>query len=143
MSRQTAIQKTTRNEIEVNTPQAQPAPQPSHTWSYLPAIDVLEWKHEYTIVCDAPGLVAEQINLTYENGVLNLHAPVQPRTSPQVNYLRQEYGVGDFDRAIPLGRLAEFVDGDRMSAIYETGVLTVHLPKLEGAHGKRIHVKAG
>lgn len=143
MSRQTAIQKTTTNEVEVSTPPApQSKPAPSDPWSYLPAIDVVEWKHEYTIACDAPGVAADQIDLTYVNGVLNLHGPVQPRYPQQVKFLRQEYGVGDFDRSIPLGRLAEFVDGDRISATYEYGVLTVHLPKVAAAQGKRIAVQA-
>jgi HSP20 family protein len=143
MSRQTAIQTTSANDIQVpSQPQnlAAPVEQP---WSYLPAIDVIEAEHEYTIVCDAPGLVNDQISLTYEAGVLNLHGPVASRYPQPVKFLRQEYGVGDFDRSIPLGRLAGFIDRERMSARYECGVLSVHLPKLASARGRKVRVSVG
>ena len=142
MSRQTAIQTTNANDIQV---QAQPQSLPARTeqpWSYLPAMDVTETEHEYTIVLDAPGLVSDQITLTYETGIINLHGPVAPRSPQNVKFLRQEYGVGDFDRSIPLGRLVEFIDGDRISARYELGVLQVHLPKLASVQGRKVRVKA-
>jgi HSP20 family protein len=142
MSRQTAIQTTKSNEIQVNSPQAQPELGQPQGWSYLPAIDVLEWNEKYTIECDAPGLQVDQIELTFENGVLHLHAPVAQRYSPNARFLRQEYGVGDFDRTMPLGRLAEFVDSDKISATYEAGVLTIHLPKLAKAQGRKIQVRS-
>lgn len=142
MSRQTAIQTTNANDIQVQTqPQNLPA-RVENSWSYVPAIDVIETDQEYTIVFDAPGLISDQISLTYEAGVLNLHGPVAPRYPQSVKFLRQEYGVGDFDRSIPLGRLAEFIDGDRISARYEYGVLSVYLPKLASAQGRKIRVKA-
>jgi HSP20 family protein len=142
MSRQTAIQTTNSNEIQVNSQPQNPQSQPQNQgWSYVPALDVIEWSDKYTIECDAPGLQVEQVELTFENGVLNLHAPVPQRYPQDCRVLRQEYGVGDFDRTIPLGRLAEFVDGDRISASYETGVLTIHLPKLASAKGRQIKVR--
>jgi HSP20 family molecular chaperone IbpA len=110
-------------------------------WSYTPAMDVMETANEYVIQCDAPGVQSDAINLTYESGVLHVHGRVPTRGPSSGQYLRQEYGVGDFDRQIPLGRLAEFVDGERLSAEYALGVLTIHLPKLEFAQPRRIQVK--
>jgi HSP20 family protein len=110
-------------------------------WSYIPAIDVYEVADAYVIECDAPGLKPDGIELTYDSGVLRLHGEV-PSRHEQATFLRQEYGVGDFDREIPLGRLAEFVDGERAEAGYQHGVLTVWLPKLEVAKARRISVKA-
>lgn len=144
MTRQTAIQTSQSNQVQVQTPANQRVAhesQPSQ-WSYIPAIDVIEWEREYSIVCDAPGLKHDEITLTYESGVLNLHGFVLPRYPQDSRFLRQEYGVGDFDRVIPLGRFAEFIDGERISATYESGVLTVHLPKMSKALGRKIEVKA-
>ena len=135
MSRQNAIQTATTNDIQVHT-QAQP-PQ---AWSYLPVMDVIETENEYAIVLDAPGVVRDQVTLTYEAGVVHLHGPVAPRYPSNGKFLRQEYGVGDFDRTIPLGRLAEFVDGDRISAEYELGVVTVRMPKLAGSQPRQIRI---
>src|SRR5688500_16564894 len=103
---------------------------------------MIEWPREYTLECDVPGLSPQEISLTYENGVLHLHSPVTPRYAENLRFLRQEYGAGDFDRMIPLGRLAEFVDCDHISAEYELGVLKIRLPKLESAHGKKIAVQS-
>jgi HSP20 family protein len=110
-------------------------------WSYTPAMDVYELPDAYVIECDAPGLQADGIDITFEAGVLHLHGNVTPRHNEGLGYLRQEYGVGDFDREIPLGRLVEFVDGDKAEADYAHGVLTVRLPKLEMAQPRRIAVK--
>lgn len=108
-------------------------------WSYTPAIDVYELSDAYVIACDAPGVKAEAIELTYESGVLHLHGEVPSRTTGS-KLLRHEYGVGDFDREIPLGRLAEFVDGEHATAEYDQGVLSVRLPKLAAAQPRRIEV---
>ena len=139
MSRQTAIQKT-NNTVQTTTSPA--APDQSNSWSYLPQIDVSEWSEEFTIVCDAPGLKANEFNITYENGQLIVHGPVSPRYPENVQFLRQEYGVGDFYREIPLGRLTELVDADGIGAEYALGVLTIHLPKLAMAKPRTIGVKA-
>jgi HSP20 family protein len=108
-------------------------------WSYTPAIDVYEMPDAYFIACDAPGVKAEAIELTYESGVLHLHGEV-PLRSTGSRFLRHEYGVGDFDREIPLGRLAEFVDGENATAEYAHGVLSIRLPKLAAAQPRRIEV---
>ncbi len=110
-------------------------------WSYAPAIDVYETPNAYVIECDAPGLKADGINLTFESGSLHLHGEVVQRVPADASFLRQEYGVGDFDREIPLGRIVEFVDGDKAEAEYAHGVLTIRLPKIEVAQPRRIEVK--
>jgi HSP20 family protein len=140
MSQNTAIQTTNSNTVQVR-PNTEPAQQ--ETWSYIPPIDVLEWDQEYTIECDAPGLNAHEIDLSYEAGNLRLHGKVSPRYSQDVQFITQEYGVGNFDRVIALGRLAEFVDMDRLSAEYHDGVLTIHLRKLAAAQPRKVKVKCG
>ena len=140
MSRQTAIQTTSANQIQVDAAQSPQRNTAASPWSYMPAMDVVEHQHEFTIDFDAPGIARDQIDLAYDNGELSLHGGVPPRWPESVKPLRQEYGVGDFDRSIPLGRIAEFIDGERISAIYESGVLTVHLPKLASARSRKIPV---
>jgi HSP20 family protein len=112
-------------------------------WSYTPPIDVYESNDSYVIECDAPGMKPDAISLTYDRGVLHLHGQVAPRQPSNTRFLRQEYGVGDFDREIALGRLAEFVDADRLSADYAEGVLTVRLPKMVFAQPRRVEIKVG
>jgi HSP20 family protein len=125
-------------------PVAAAEPQPTRQrseWSYTPAIDVYETPTAYVIECDAPGLKADGIDLTFEGGSLHLHGEVAQRVVGEVTFLRQEYGVGDFDREIPLGRISEFVDPNKAEAEYAHGVLTIRLPKLEAAQPRRIEVR--
>jgi HSP20 family protein len=110
-------------------------------WSYAPAIDLFELPDAYVIEADAPGLKSDGIEITYEAGTLHLHGAVATRHAEHAKFLRQEYGVGDFDREIPLGRIAEFVDAGKSEAEYAHGVLTIRLPKLEVAQPRRIEVK--
>lgn len=110
-------------------------------WSYAPAIDVYETPASFVIECDAPGLKPDGIDLTFEQGVLKLHGQVAQRANTSASFLRQEYGVGDFDREIPLGRIADQVNGEQIAAGYAHGVLTIQLPKLEIAKTRRIEVK--
>lgn len=145
MSRETAIQPTKSHDVSVNACQCEPTDaqrRESNGWSYRPPIDVVEYANEFTIELDAPGIDASEIELSYEHGVLSMHAPVRQRVPQNARFVRQEYGVGDFDRRIPLGRIAEFVDDQALSATYTSGVLTVRLPKLAQAHARKIEVKS-
>jgi HSP20 family protein len=139
MARQTAIQTTNSNNVPMRS--SQPANE-GEGWSYVPQIDVLEGTDSFSVVCDAPGLSASDINLTFESGVLHIDGRVAQRYPQDVKFLRQEYGVGDFYRQITLGRLSEFVDGERISADYASGVLTIHMPKLEAARPRKIEVQS-
>jgi HSP20 family protein len=135
MSRSTAIQATNAVPHTAIT-----RDENRESWSYVPQVDVLEASQEFLLICDAPGLSTDNINLTFENGVLHIDGRVPQRYPEDIQFLRQEYGVGDFYREITLGRLAEFVDGERLAAEYAEGVLTIHLPKVEAAKPKKITV---
>jgi HSP20 family protein len=115
----------------------------SESWSYMPSIDVVEQGDAYIIEADAPGVMPTDMDITYENGVLHIHGRVAGRMPAEGRFIRQEYGVGDFDRSIPLGRLAEFIDGEHIGATHADGVLKVRLPKLRTAQARRVEVRAG
>jgi HSP20 family protein len=109
-------------------------------WSYRPRIDVTEDANEFTILADMPGTTAEDIRINFESRNLTIHGTVRSRQPRDTEYLAHEYGVGDFDRELVL---SEAVDTDRISAEYERGILTVHLPKSEEAKPRRIPVRPG
>jgi HSP20 family molecular chaperone IbpA len=74
----------------------------------------------------------------YENEQLYISGRVTIRNEG-LQVLRQEYGVGDFQRTFTIG---ESIDPQAISAEVHNGVLVVHLPKSEAAKPKRIAVKA-
>ena len=80
----------------------------------------------------------EDINLTFENGVLTLKGErkVQQEVNKE-NYQRIERRHGVFSRSFTLPNT---VDAGKISASYKDGVLTIRLPQREEAKPKQIAV---
>jgi HSP20 family protein len=80
----------------------------------------------------------EDINLTFENGVLTLKGErkVQQEVKKE-NYQRIERRHGVFSRSFTLPNT---VDAGKISASYKDGVLTIRLPQREEAKPKQIAV---
>ncbi|UCD74433.1 MAG: Hsp20/alpha crystallin family protein [Phycisphaerales bacterium] len=106
--------------------------------TFQPRVDIIDTNDEFLVVADVPGASQETIDVTYQDDVLTIDVPVEHHGVGPVAVLRQEYGVGSFQRRFVVEAP---VDADRMSAHYEHGVLTIHLPKAEKAKGRRIKVK--
>lgn len=105
---------------------------------YRPAVDILELSDELRVIANVPGAKPEQIDVRFENGVLTIHAEVAPRQEDVV-YLQREYGVRDFYRVF---EISQAIDARRITAAYEDGVLTLHLPKVEAAVARKIEVRS-
>lgn len=105
---------------------------------FRPNVDIIEKPDELTLFADIPGASAESIEVSFENGVLTLHAAVADRQTDLTRYVWREYGVGDFYRTF---QVTEEVDSTRITAEYHDGVLVLHLPKAEAAKPRRISVQ--
>jgi HSP20 family molecular chaperone IbpA len=105
---------------------------------FVPNVDIIENENELLVVADVPGTKADQVEVTYEQGILTFHAQVQPRQKDGVQYLLQEYAVGDYERSFRLGK---DIDPGKIEADIKDGVLTLHLPKAEQIKRKQITVK--
>lgn len=112
-----------------------PAPAPRH---FVPQVDVVELPQEFVLTADLPGAVAETIDVDYVDGELRLHAPVAPRKATSGRYLLEEYSVGGYRRTFRLGKS---IDASRISADYQSGVLTLRLPKVEALQPRRVTVR--
>jgi len=125
------------NMVKANPEQSRVRAASSAT-TFLPRVDLFETDAEIVLTCDLPGVKAEDVDLHFEKGILNLHGKVSPRHQMSAN-VHQEYGVGDFRRtfSIPVK-----VDATKLSAESSLGVLTVHLPKHEQAKPQKVAVKA-
>lgn len=107
---------------------------------YRPPVDIIEQKDELWMVLDMPGVEPGDVDIQYENGLLTIHGKVQPREPENAQYLRCEYGVGDYHRTFSLG---EGIDADKIQAECRNGVVKLHLPKSEALKPRKISVKAG
>jgi HSP20 family protein len=132
-TRQTAIEKR-----ESQLPQAERI---RAGRTYVPSVDIVEEQDRMLLIADVPGATPENVDISYERGLLTIHARVKPRQDPKkTNYLLREYGVGDFHRSFEIG---EGIDASKIEAEMHDGVLTVHLPKAAELLPRKITVKTG
>ena len=107
--------------------------------TYIPNVDILERDDQLLLMADMPGVKAEDLEIHYEHGELTVHGRVAPRPHADPGgYLLREYGVGDYYRAFQVG---EGISADKIEAVLQDGVLSLHLPKSEAARPRRITVK--
>jgi HSP20 family protein len=106
---------------------------------YVPLVDILESENDLLLVADVPGATPNDVDVSYERGLLTLHARVAPRDHREGRMLLQEYGVGNFARSFQIG---EGIDSENVSADLKDGVLTLRLPKAPAARRRKIAVKS-
>lgn len=106
-------------------------------------IDVYQTEDEVIVKASAPGFKPEDIQISVTDDTLTLRGEIsQEREEKDENgsqYYIRELRFGSFSRSI---RLPNPVDVDKAKAEFENGVLTLTLPKAEGAKPKTITVKA-
>ena len=103
-----------------------------------PTVDIGESTNEYVIVMDLPGLVPEDVDITFGSEKLEIKGRSLNETRNDATCLRGERTIADFRRTFDLQGCS--IDGQRIAAGYELGVLTIRLPKSESAKARRIEV---
>ncbi len=107
--------------------------------AWVPAVDIYETDaHEVVLKAELPDMKREDINLTFENGVLTLKGERKfEQEAKKESFQRIERRHGTFSRSFTLPNT---VDATRISAAYKDGVLTIRLPQREEAKPKQIAV---
>jgi len=107
---------------------------------YLP-IDVYETPDEIVVRAHVPGVTQDQLEVSYQQGVLTLRATT-PATESQDGWRWhvRELGAGEVTRQIALPRE---IDVDAARASFENGVLTLALPKSANAKPRKIAIGNG
>jgi HSP20 family protein len=105
----------------------------------VPAVDIYETdRHEVVLKAELPDMRREDINVTFENGVLTLKGERKfEQEVKKENFQRIERRHGSFSRSFTLPNT---VDAGKISASYKDGVLTIRLPQREEAKPKQIAV---
>jgi HSP20 family protein len=132
-----AIERSSANQLQVQTPQSAPAMQ-GQTVTFAPGVNICDLGNEWVLVADIPGADPQNINITCEDRLLTLHAPVPQRWPEGAAVRRAEYNIGDYHRTF---RLGEDIDMEKVQAEYQHGVLTLHLPKAPHAQPRKIPIK--
>ena len=113
---------------------------------WLPPVDTYETEHAFVVEADLPGVHQENIDINFEQGTLTitgrrastLPAAENGNGNGKLRVYASERLSGAFSRSI---RLPEYVDGEKIQATYANGVLTVNIPKAQGALPRKIAVQ--
>ena len=107
------------------------------TWN--PPVDIYETADKDVVVkVELPEMKREEIKVSFENNVLSIDGERQFRNEAAgEQYHRVERGYGAFRRSFTMPAT---VDGTRVTANYQDGVLTVTLPRREESRPRQIQV---
>src|SRR5262245_12854163 len=110
------------------------------TWRWAPPVDILETDDSLVVRAELPGMKAEEIEVSVENGTLTLSGErkTDARYDDQ-NVHRVESQYGAFARSFTLPTR---VDPARVKATFRDGVLEIELPKAEDAKPRRVQIQA-
>lgn len=105
------------------------------------AMDMYEAENEIVVKAALPGYSEKDVEVTLENGTLTIrahHTDVEAADG-NVQWMHRELWSGDSGRTVVLpGGL----QGEKSTAVYADGVLTLHIPKAEAAKPKQIKINA-
>ena len=113
---------------------------PVDTPSWAPPVDATETGQAYVVSLDLPGVTADKVDLNFERNTLTVRGerPSPAASSDTARVFFAERAWGTFERSL---RFPQHVEGDKISATFADGVLTVTVPKSESAKPRKIEVK--
>lgn len=106
--------------------------------------DIRETKDKFIVDVDLPGFEKDNINLSLENGYLNISAKVEKNNEKKEDekYLHRERFIGECSRSFYVG---DDIKEEDISAEFKNGTLKVEIPKKEeiekSKEQKRIEIK--
>lgn len=107
--------------------------------AWNPPVDIYETADKDVVVkVELPEMKREEIKVSFENNVLSIEGERQFRNEAAgEQYHRVERGYGAFRRSFTMPAT---VDGTRVTANYQDGVLSVTLPRREESRPRQIQV---
>jgi HSP20 family protein len=109
--------------------------------AWAPALDISERKDAYLVTVELPGVEADDLEITLEDGLLTIQGErIFAHDSSEQQFHRVERRYGAFRRSITL---PAHVIAEGIQASVDNGVLQILVPKMEEATPKRIQVRPG
>lgn len=101
-------------------------------------LDVREDEDHYSVLIDLPGVKKTDIDVSVEGHQVSIRAEVnRDKSDKKGKQIHSERFSGQAYRSF---RLPLEIDGEKATAAYDGGVLSLNLPKKNAAAGKRISV---
>lgn len=105
------------------------------TWT--PAVDVKETDAALTLFVELPGITKQDIDIALENRILTVSGERRFDEDDRESFRRVERAYGKFTRSF---RVPADVDGGKVAASFQDGVLKLELPKTEAAKPRQIKI---
>ncbi len=103
-----------------------------------PAVNIWENTKSALLTAELPGIDPEKIDIEVTGDILTLSGTSQiDNLKEGETYLRQERIQGSFKRKI---QLSFPIDPQKVEALYEKGILSITLPRLEDSMPKKIKI---
>jgi HSP20 family protein len=104
---------------------------------FLPTTDIYEAPESLTVLVEMPGVEKKNVEISVEDGVLNVRGRLDLTKYQGLTPLYTEYNVGHYSRSF---RLSSKIDQNKIGAEMNDGVLFLTLPKIEEAKRRTIRV---
>lgn len=110
--------------------------------TFAPVVDLSETSERWLLAAELPGVPADHIEITAENGFLTIKGTKESAKVDDENVTehRSERTFGEFYRRFKLPKTA---NTEEISAVSKEGVLHISIPKQPDVQPKRIPVSAG
>jgi HSP20 family protein len=109
----------------------------SNTNSNLPAVNIKEKDDAFEIEMAAPGFNKEDFKIELNNNLLSISSEKKTENETKENerFTRREFSYQSFMRSFTL---PNSIEGEKINAKYENGILNIHIPKKEEAKVKPV-----
>jgi HSP20 family protein len=109
--------------------------------NWTPAVDIKETASDIRVDLELPGLKPEDVEITTENGLLTIRGEkkTERKEGEDSRYHVVERSYGSFMRSFTL---PQGVDENQIQAEFDSGILSVRIPKEALPQPKRIQISA-
>ena len=109
--------------------------------AWAPPVDISERKDAYLVAVELPGVKADDLEITFEDGLLTIQGERRfAHDSAEEKMHRTERYYGAFRRSITL---PSHVEADMIEASAQDGVLQIMVPKAPEVQARHIQVHVG
>jgi len=105
----------------------------------LPPVDIVEDAAAITLTADLPGVEKKSVSINVDGRTMTIEAPLALGEASALVSVYAEVKANHYRRVF---ELSGELDTAMIDAHFESGVLTVRIPKLERAKPHRIEVRA-
>jgi len=108
--------------------------------SFNPLVDMVENDENYLITVELPGMSKDDVKMTIKDNMLTISGSKKNRYESEKDSMhRIESSHGSFSRSF---RLPKSIDRENVKAEFESGVLSISMPKVEEAKPTVIEIEA-